>query len=84
MLNFGEVFAAAFCYKQISVTNTTNCDHSIILGPVFLHESSSFEAFTPFTACVSAALHGSLTQNLVIGSNDEKALRKDVNFEFPS
>ena len=41
--NPGEVFVTAFSYKQLSVTNSANSDHSIILGPVFLHGASTFE-----------------------------------------
>ena len=41
--NPGEVFVAAFSFKQLSVTNSANSDHPIILGPVFLHGASTFE-----------------------------------------
>ena len=81
IFNLEEVFLTAFYYKQLSVTNSVNCDHPIILGPVFLNGASTFEYFSQFMAYVSIALQDSLTHNLVICS-DDKALRKAVQF-FP-
>ena len=82
--NLGEVFVTASVYKQLSVTNCTNDDHPIMLGPLFLHGTSTFEAYHPFFSKLSASLRDTDTSRLILGSDDEKALRDAIKFNFPT
>ena len=82
--NLGEVFVTASAYKQLAVLNTQTDDHPIMLGPTFLHRSSTFEAYSPLFSILASSLSDINTSKLVIGSDDEAALRKAIKFNFPS
>ena len=81
--NLGELFVTASAFKQLSVTNPSNGQHPIILGPLFLHGFSTFESYHQFFSSLAASLRDTDTSKLIIGSDDEAALREAIKFNFP-
>ena len=82
--NLGEVFVTASTFKNLALMNPLSDDHPIFLGPMYLHGSSTFDAYHPFFSCLAASLRGTDTSNLVIGTDDETALRQAISFNFPN
>ena len=82
--NLGDIFVTACNYKQLSVTSCTANDHPLFPGPLFLHGHSTFESYHPFFSKIAAQLADTDTSKLVIGTDDEKDLRKAIKISFPN
>jgi hypothetical protein len=79
--NLGELFVTPSAYKNLAIQNNKG-EHPIMLGPVFIHNRSTFEACNPFFSSLSASLRKVDTSNLVIGTDDETAPRQAIEFNF--
>jgi hypothetical protein len=65
----------ASCYKQTSVKMETTGEPPIFLGPIFIHDNSDFHH-------LKMKLFGASTNQLTIGSDEEKALVNAIKSIF--
>jgi len=68
--NLGELLLTAIVYKNLAVYRKGTADHPVFVGPILLHGTSTVDD-TKF-------------QDMVIGSDDEKALTQAIQQAFPS
>ena len=69
-------------YKNTSVVNDRGY-HPITLGPLLLHGESPAEVYGDFLHHVSSKVNYDLVQNVIIGCDDEKAIRKAIRNTMP-
>ena len=85
--NFRDLHVTASIFKHLGVRQNRTGGNPIIIGPVFLHGNSSYLGYLSFFNHLSAILTDGLSpedQNIIIGSDDEKALRKAIKQAFPN
>ena len=56
---------------------------TIFLGPIFIHDNSDFYSFTHFFHHLKIKLYGASTNQLTIGSDEEKDLVNAIKSTFP-
>jgi len=61
----------------------TTGEPPIFLGPIFIHDNSDFHSFTHFFHHLKIKLFGASTNQLTIGSDEEKALVNAIKSTFP-
>jgi len=89
--NLGPCYVTCIVYKNMAVTRVSTQDHPVFLGPILLHFDGLTETYRCFFSHVAAELdgHGLCTEmlgneNLVFGSDDEKAMVNVLRIAFPS
>ena len=90
--NLGCYYVTTLVYKNIRVFRSDDPNiHPITLGPIFIHRDATFETYDySFTAIKGAlcesldAFEISLGKDIYIGSDDEKALTKAMESNFPA
>ena len=80
--NLGEVHLTIGVFKNLSVINRRTNEHPIFPGPIFLHGNSDFQTYSSFFTHIAASL-GDTPASPIIGSDDEKYLRKSIKSAFP-
>lgn len=85
--NLGDVHVTVSAYKNVTVRNTETGEHPIMLGPVLLHGSSTYSSYKAYFSYLADKIPsvpptGSGNQ-LVIGSDDEKAMKGAIRDAFP-
>ena len=80
--NLGRIFATVAVYKHLSVIKRTTDAPPIFIGPVFLHGHSTEKAYQPFFDALARELKD--CDKLVLGSDDETALRNEMKNAFPN
>jgi hypothetical protein len=81
--NVAELFVTTFVFKHSAVIRKDTGTSPIFLGPIFIHGSSTHEIFTYFFGSIASFLNCSY-EDLVIGSDDEKAITTAIQQCFPS
>jgi hypothetical protein len=81
--NLCDMHVTASCYKQTSVKMETIGEPPIFLGPIFIHDNSDFHNFTHFFHHLKIKLFGASTNQLAIGSDEEKDLVNAIKSTFP-
>ncbi|WAR28744.1 hypothetical protein MAR_014448, partial [Mya arenaria] len=81
--NFGQLHLTTTVFKNLSVVRTDTAEPPIFLGPSFLHGKSDFTTFDAFFSHIASHLSDSELKRLVVGSDDEQALRKSIQRSFP-
>ena len=90
--NLGSFYVTALVYKNVRVVRPDDpSNHTITLGPIFLHRDANFEAYNYFFSAIKGALcesvdafELSLGNDIHIGSDEEKALTKAIDSNFPA
>ena len=82
--NLCEMHVTVTCYKQVSVTNPRTGNAPVFLGPVLIHDSSTFEAYCLFLQHLQLKMLGADFTKLVIGTDDETALVNAIQHVFPA
>jgi len=82
--NLGSVFVTCTVFKHKAVLRRSTDDEPIFIGPMFLHAHSDFYSFSIFFNHLSTCLHDCDESKLIIGSDDEKAMRKAIQRSFPN
>ena len=90
--NLGPFYVTALVYKNLRVVRSDYpSNHPLTLGPVFLHRDANFEAYNYFFSAIKGALcesvdafEVSLGKDILIGSDEEKALTKAIESTFPA
>ena len=81
--NLGPVFVTATVFKHLALYRLGTTNHPLMLGPIFLHSTSDFEAFYSFFGHISTCLDSSNKACLVVGADDEKAMIKAMKECMP-
>jgi transposase-like protein len=66
-----------------SPSHETTGEPPIFFGPIFIHDNSDFHSFTHFFHHLKIKLFGASTNQLTIGSDEEKALVNAIKSTFP-
>ena len=76
----GEMFVTASTYRHTAVTRVSTGLRPVMLGTVFIHGHSTFDGYQPSMTKLSACLRNTDKTNLILGSDDERALRNAIKF----
>ncbi|XP_070207400.1 uncharacterized protein [Littorina saxatilis] len=79
--NVGPCFITPTTYKNKAVWHSESNEHPLMLGPTFLHWDGEFETYHTFISHLKRELQ---SEDIVVGSDAEKALTKALQLEFPS
>ena len=91
--NLGKFFVTALVYKILRVVRNDNAsEHPPFIGPVFIHRDSTVQAYNYFFSTIKASLCSDsinsfelkLNCDVLIGSDEEKALTKAIGSVFPA
>ena len=92
--NLGHFFVTALVYKNLRVVRKDNEEeHPLFVGPIFIHRDATFEAYNFFFVTIKSILCSKNSMNcfelrlgkdMLIGSDDEKALVNAIDSNFPA
>lgn len=80
----GNIFITGSVFKNLAIVNSETREVPIFLGPLYLHPNSTLSDFHPFFSCLAGKLKDINTNNLIISSDDEQALVRAINSNFPN
>ena len=81
--NLGQLLATPTVFKHLGLVRNDTDSHPVFFGPILLHGNSDWKTYGTFLNTIAMLLHDVLSP-LVIGSDQEKAIRKAVKFVFDS
>ena len=81
--NLGDMFLTATVFKNLALFRESTGAPPIFIGPAFLHGKSDFETYFTFFSHLSALFRDEETENMVIGTDGETALRNAIRKAFP-
>ena len=82
--NLGDLFLTATVFKNTALTRRMTGEPPLFIGPAFLHGKSDFETFFHFFSHLSSLLSESEIGNMIIGTDDETAMRNGIRRAFPN
>ncbi|VDI57760.1 Hypothetical predicted protein [Mytilus galloprovincialis] len=87
--NLGNVFVTALVYKHYRLVKEDTKDHPIFIGPILLHKDASYKTYFTFFYHLASefkinSLMLRIPDELVFGSDDEKAITNAIRNAFPS
>ena len=71
-------------YKQLTVNRTSTSEPPLFFGPVFMHNNSDFENYSDFFNHLKVKLATNDTNNMVIRTDDERAMVNAITSSFPN
>ena len=71
-------------YKQLTVNRTSTSEPPLSFGPVFMHNNSDFESYSDFFNHLKVKLATNDTNNMVIRTDDERAMVNAITSSFPN
>lgn len=80
--NMSDVYVTVTSFKHKGLLRKSTSEHPILIGPILLHGSATWEVYSRFLTTVGDAFGTRKQPNLVIGSDDEKALRRAISESF--
>ena len=80
--NLTEVHVTMAVYKNLAMYSEGTQNHPIMLGPMFIHGTSDYETYSVFFDYLKRKMRQCSSQP-VLGSDDEKAMRKAMKDAFP-
>jgi hypothetical protein len=81
--NLTDLHVTVGVFKNLSVFRNGTTNHPLFIGPMFIHGNSDFETFATFFGDLSVKL-ADCSSSPVLGSDDEKAMRKAMKHVFPT
>lgn len=87
--NLSSAYLTTIVYKHPAVLRKTTNEPPIVLGPAYLHWDGSYQSYYHFLSQIKGNLAGEVDtievklENVVFGSDEEKALRKAIHAVFP-
>ena len=82
--NLSSMHVTATVFKQLSVVRESTDEHPLFIGPAFIHGHSTEKVFNSFFSQLAAELKNVDTSRLVIGSDEEKAIKNAIAINFPN
>jgi len=76
------MFVIVSTYQNLSVDRVTSGAEPTFIGPLFIHGKSSTKTYNVFSTIASRLQYANFHE-LRVGSDDEYALRKLIQFCFP-
>lgn len=83
IFNLGAMFVTLGVYKHLSVERTATDNSPVFFGPAFLHGHSTQKVYHQFFEALASELKDDDCSKLVLGSDDETALRNAMKQAFP-
>jgi len=80
--NLTEVHVTMAVYKNLALCREGTHKHPIMTGPIFVHGTSDYDTYSVFFDYLKRKLRQCSSQP-VLGSDDEKAMRKAMKDAFP-
>ena len=71
-------------YKQLTVNRTSTSEPPLFFGPVYMHNNSDFESYSDFFNHLKVKLATNDTNNMVIRTDDERAMVNAITSSFPN
>ena len=71
-------------YKLLTVNRTSTSEPPLFFGPVFMHNNSDFESYSDFFNHLKVKLATNDTNNMVIRTDDERAMVNAITSSFPN
>ena len=81
--NIGNFFVTPLVFKDLSVLRRSTGDHPIVIGPTFIHTTSSTKVFSSFLHDNADNLTQSQIEKLVIGTDEEMSIRTAIKRCLP-
>ena len=87
--NLGACFVTTTVFQESKLKRKGKVTSPIIMGPIYLHWDGSFHSYQRFFTHIAAMLDATISytllsvNNLVIGSDEEKAFVKAMKSSFP-
>ena len=88
--NLGPCYVTILCYQQNNLFRKSTQNHPVMLGSVFLHWDGLYPTYHAFFSHLRSQIDDSINgievggRNLLVGSDEEKALTKAIQQSFPS
>ena len=82
--NLGDVYVTATCFKHVGLLQKRSEGNPIIVGPILIHGSTTHDIYGFLFNQFASKLPPELISELVIGSDDEPALRRAIRETLPS
>lgn len=81
--NLGNIYVTACVFKNLALQRRRTGVSPIFIGPIFLHGHSDIDTFAQFFSHLALRLRDCNTNQLVLGSDEELALRRCMSLYFP-
>ena len=88
--NLGQFYVTTLVYKNTRLLKKDTQANPIFIGPILLHKEATYKTYKSFLEHVETALDLDinnvqlrLSENMIFGSDDEKALTKAIDQVFP-
>ena len=82
--NLSNMHITAIVFRQLLVFRESTDDHPLFIGPAFIHGHFTEKVFNLFFSQLAAELKNVDTSGLVIGSDEEKAIKNAIATNFPN
>ena len=79
--NLGPLHVTPTVFKHLGIVRMGTSDHPIFPGPILIHGNSDYLTFASFLHHIADKLDGNCS--IVIGSDEELAIRKAAALAFP-
>jgi hypothetical protein len=80
--NLGDVYVTVTSFKHQGLLRRTTNEPPIVFGPMLLHGSATWEVYSGFLTTVGDSFGTRKQPSLVVGSDDEKAIRRAISESF--
>ena len=82
--NLGEVYVTATCFQHRGLVTRDKNEVPVMVGPILLHGNSSHDIYVHLFSKLACILTPTQVSSLVVGSDDELALRKAISEALPA
>jgi hypothetical protein len=79
----GSIYVTPSVYENVALFRQRSNENPIFMGPIFVHGRSDVETYSQFFSHLSMKLSDCNMQQLTLGSDDERAMRKSMKQYFP-
>ena len=81
--NLGQLHVTPAVFKNLGIVRPTTNTHPLFIGPTLVHGNSDTKTYNTFFHFIRQAIEGA-PRELVIGSDEEMAIRKAAKSVFPT
>ncbi|KAL3873493.1 hypothetical protein ACJMK2_036603 [Sinanodonta woodiana] len=82
-INLGEMYLTSTVLKNQALLRNDTGESHIFFSPSFLHGKSDFETYNAFFSQIASQFTDEEIENMVVGSDEETAIRKSLRRSFP-
>ena len=81
--NLEAIYVTVAVYKNLAVVRRRTNEHPLFIGPLCLHGHSDAETYSFFFSHIASRLLDCPFSQLIIGADEEQAMRKAMTHAFP-